>query len=31
MIVGPIGSGKSSLLWAMLGEMQQTAGSVVMQ
>ena len=27
-IVGPVGSGKSSLVYAMLGEMTRTAGSL---
>ena len=31
VIVGPIGSGKSSLMWAMLGEIQQISGSVAMK
>jgi ATP-binding cassette, subfamily C (CFTR/MRP), member 1 len=31
IIVGPIGSGKSSLIWAILGEMHQMSGSVTLQ
>ncbi|KAI8617891.1 P-loop containing nucleoside triphosphate hydrolase protein [Chytriomyces sp. MP71] len=30
-VVGPVGSGKSSLLTAILGEMQKTSGTVAMQ
>jgi ABC-type Mn2+/Zn2+ transport system ATPase subunit len=28
MIIGSVGSGKSSLMWAMLGEMKQVAGTL---
>lgn len=31
MVVGPVGSGKSSLLQALLGEMRKTAGSMDIQ
>ena len=29
IVVGPIGSGKSSLLMAMLGELNQLSGSII--